>query len=368
ESMGGDVMDIEVSARQRTGLDKLEEGILLQAEILELQANPDRAAEGAVIESRLDRGRGSVASVLVQKGTLRKGDIVVAGSEWGRVRALVDDRGRQVEVAGPSMPVEILGLSGVPAAGAPFVVVENENRAREISEFRQRKLKEHQVAGQVAARGTLDQMLARIQAGVQKEVSVLIKADVQGSAEALQTTVLKLANEEVGVRVLNASVGQITESDVQLAKASDAVIIAFNVRATSQARLLAQREGVDIHYYSIIYQVADDVELLVRGKMAPKHREKFLGYAEIRKVFEISKVGKVAGCFVTDGVVKRGCGVRLLRDGVVIHEGDLSQLKRFKDDQKEVTKGYECGLSFAGYNDLREGDVVECFESELIPA
>lgn len=276
ESMGGDVMDIEVSARQRMGLDKLEEGILLQAEILELQANPDRAAEGAVIESRLDRGRGSVASVLVQKGTLRKGDIVVAGAEWGRVRALVDDRGRQVEVAGPSMPVEILGLSGVPAAGAPFVVVENENRAREISEFRQRKLKEHQVAGQAAARGTLDQMLARIQAGVQKEVSVLIKADVQGSAEALQTTVLKLANEEVGVRVLNASVGQITESDVQLAKASDAVIVAFNVRATSQARLLAQREGVDIHYYSIIYQVADDVELLVRGKMAPKHREKFL--------------------------------------------------------------------------------------------
>ncbi|CEF53545.1 translation initiation factor IF-2 [Acetobacter ghanensis] len=368
ESMGGDVMDIEVSARQRIGLDKLEEGILLQAEILELQANPDRAAEGAVIESRLDRGRGSVAAVLVQKGTLRKGDIVVAGAEWGRVRALVDDRGRQVEAAGPSMPVEILGLSGVPAAGAPFVVVENENRAREISEFRQRKLKEHQAAGQAAARGTLDQMLARIQAGVQKEVSVLIKADVQGSAEALQTTVLKLANEEVGVRVLNASVGQITESDVQLAKASDAVIVAFNVRATSQARLLAQREGVDIHYYSIIYQVADDVEQLVRGKMAPKHREKFLGYAEIRKVFEISKVGKVAGCFVTEGVVKRGCGVRLLRDGVVIHEGDLSQLKRFKDDQKEVTKGYECGLSFAGYNDLREGDVVECFESELIPA
>ncbi|MBO1324699.1 translation initiation factor IF-2 [Acetobacter sp. TBRC 12305] len=368
ESMGGDTQEIEVSALKRTGLDKLEEAILLQAEILELQANPDRPGEGAVIESRLDRGRGSVASVLVQKGTLRKGDIVVAGAEWGRVRALVDDRSRQVDEAGPSMPVEILGLSGVPAAGAPFVVVENENRAREISEFRQRKLKEHQVAGQVAARGTLDQMLARIQAGDQKEVSVLIKADVQGSAEALQATVLKLANEEVGVRVLNASVGQITESDVQLAKASDAVIIAFNVRATAQARTLAQREGVDIRYYSIIYQVADDVEALVRGKQAPKHREKFLGYAEIRKVFEISKVGKVAGCFITDGVVKRGCGVRLLRDGVVIHEGDLSQLKRFKDDVKEVTKGYECGLSFAGYNDLREGDVVECFESELVPA
>ncbi|ARW47332.1 translation initiation factor IF-2 [Acetobacter pasteurianus] len=368
ESMGGDVQDIEVSALKRTGLDKLEEAILLQAEILELKANPDRAAEGAVIESRLDRGRGSVASVLVQKGTLHKGDIVVAGTEWGRVRALLDDRGRQVTDAGPSMPVEVLGLSGVPSAGAPFVVVENENRAREISEFRQRKLKEHQVAGQVAARGTLDQMLARIQAGDQKEVSVLIKADVQGSAEAIQTTVLKLANEEVGVRVLNASVGQITESDVQLGKASDAVIIAFNVRATAQARQLAQREGVDIRYYSIIYQVADDVEQLVRGKQAPKHREKFLGYAEIRRVFEISKVGKVAGCYVTEGVVKRGCGVRLLRDGVVVHEGDLSQLKRFKDDVKEVSKSYECGLSFAGYNDLREGDVVECFESELVPA
>ncbi|MFT8473960.1 MAG: translation initiation factor IF-2 [Acetobacter orientalis] len=368
ESLSGDVQDIEVSAKKREGLDKLEEAILLQAEILDLKANPNRSAEGAVIESRLDRGRGSVASVLVQKGTLRKGDIVVAGAEWGRVRALVDDRGRQVSDATPSMPVEILGLTGVPSAGAPFVVVENENRAREISEFRQRKLKEHQVAGQVAARGTLDQMLARIQAGEQKEVAVLIKADVQGSAEAIQASVLKLAHEEVGVRVLNATVGQITESDVQLAKASNAVIIAFNVRATSQARTLAQREGVDIRYYSIIYQVTDDVEQLVRGKIAPKHREKFLGYAEIRQVFNITKVGKVAGCYITEGVVKRGCGVRLLRDGVVIHEGDLSQLKRFKDDVKEVAKGYECGLSFAGYNDLREGDVVECFESELVPA
>lgn len=368
ESMSGDVQDVEVSATKRMGLDQLEEAILLQAEILDLKANPDRSAEGAVIESRLDRGRGSVASVLVQKGTLHKGDIVVAGSEWGRVRALIDDRGRQVADATPSMPVEILGLTGVPSAGAPFVVVENENRAREICEFRQRKLKEHQVAGQVAARGTLDQMLARIQAGEQKEVAVLIKADVQGSAEAIQTTVLKLAHEEVAVRVLNATVGQITESDVQFAKASDAIIIAFNVRATAQARTLAQREGVEIRYYSIIYQVADDVEQLVRGKIAPKHREKFLGYAEIRKVFEITKVGKVAGCYITEGVVKRGCGVRLLRDGVVIHEGDLSQLKRFKDDVKEVAKGYECGLSFAGYNDLREGDVVECFESELVPA
>ncbi|WP_291363462.1 translation initiation factor IF-2 [Acetobacter sp. UBA5411] len=368
ESMGGDVQDIEVSALKRTNLDKLEEAILLQAEILDLKANPDRAAEGAVIEGRLDRGRGPVATVLVQKGTLRKGDIVVAGAEWGRVRALVDDRNRQVAEAGPSMPVEVLGIAGVPEAGSSFVVVDNENRAREISEFRQRKIKEHTAAGKTAARGTLDQMLARIQAGVQKEVAVLIKADVQGSAEAIKATVEKLAHEEVDVRVLNATVGQITESDVQLAKASDGVIIAFNVRATSQAREMAQRDGVDIRYYSIIYQVADDIEQLVKGKVAPKHREKFLGYAEIRQVFNITKVGKVAGCYVTEGVVKRGCGVRLLRDGVVIHEGDLSQLKRFKDDVKEVARGYECGLSFAGYNDLREGDVVECFEMELVPA
>ncbi|MBO1361371.1 translation initiation factor IF-2 [Acetobacter sacchari] len=368
ESMGGDVQDIEVSALKRTGLDKLEEAILLQAEILDLKANPDRAAEGVVIEGRLDRGRGPVATVLVQKGTLRKGEIVVAGAEWGRVRAMLDDRNRQIDLASPSTPVEILGIAGVPDAGSPFVVVENENRAREISEFRQRKIKEHAAAGQTAARGTLDQMLARIQAGAQKEVAVLIKADVQGSAEALKATVEKLAHEEVAVRVLNASVGQITESDIQLAKASDGVIIAFNVRATSQAREMAQRDGVDIRYYSIIYQVADDIEQLVKGKIAPKHREKFIGYAEIRQVFNITKVGKVAGCYVTEGVVRRGCGVRLLRDGVVIHEGELSQLKRFKDDVKEVARNYECGLSFAGYNDLREGDVVECFEMELVPA
>ncbi|GBQ22887.1 translation initiation factor IF-2 [Tanticharoenia sakaeratensis] len=368
EQMGGDVQDIEVSALKRTGLEKLEEAILLQAEILDLRANPDRVAEGPVIESRLDRGRGPVATVLIQKGTLRRGDIIVAGAEWGRVRAMNDDRGRQVKEAGPSTPVEVLGITGIPGAGEPFVVVENENRAREISEFRQRKIRERQMAGQTAARGTLDQMLARIQAGEQKEVAVLIKADVQGSAEALAATVEKQSHEEVRVRVLNATVGQITESDIQLAKASNAVIVAFNVRATSQAREMAQRDGVDIRYYSIIYQVADDVEQLVRGKIAPKHREKFLGYAEIRQVFNITKVGKVAGCYVTEGHVKRGCGVRLLRDNVVIHEGDLSQLKRFKDDVKEVARGYECGLSFAGYNDIREGDVVECYEMELVPA
>jgi translation initiation factor IF-2 len=367
EEMGGDTQDVEVSATKRTGLDKLEEAIILQAELLDLKANPDRTAEGSVIESRLDRGRGPVATVLVQKGTLNAGDIVVAGAEWGRVRAMTDDKGKPIKTAPPSVPVEIQGLSSVPRAGEPFVVVENEGRAREISEFRQRKLKETASGAQTAARGTLDEMLARIQAGEQKEVAVVVKADVQGSAEAINVTVLKLAHEEVRVRVLLSAVGQITESDIQLAKASNAMVVAFNVRATSQARDLAQREGVDIRYYSIIYEVADDIEKMVRGKVAPKAREKFLGYAEIRKVFDITKTGKVAGCMVTEGLVKRGCGVRLLREGVVIHNGELSQLKRFKDDVREVARGYECGLSFAGYSDLREGDQVECFEVEYVP-
>jgi translation initiation factor IF-2 len=367
EDMGGETQDVEVSAIKKTGLDKLQEAILLQAEILDLKANPHRPAEGSVIESRLDRGRGPVATVLVQKGTLKQGDIVVAGAEWGRVRAMLDDKGRPITEAGPSVPAEILGLAGVPTAGEQFVVVENESRAREIAEFRTRRLRDKAAGVTSGARGTLDEMLARIQAGEQKEVAVLIKADVQGSAEAIQQTVLKLAHEEVKVRVLHAAVGQITESDIQLAKASSAVIVAFNVRATAQARDLATREGVDIRYYSIIYEVSDDIEKLVQGKVAPKAREKFLGYAEIRKVFTITRVGKVAGCMVTDGLVKRGAGVRLLRDNVVIHQGELSQLKRFKDDVREVARGYECGLSFANFHDLQEGDVVECFETEMVP-
>ena len=367
EEMGGETQNVPVSALKKTGLDKLEEAILLQAEILDLKANPNRTAEGTVIESRLDRGRGPVGTVLVQRGTLRQGDIVVAGSEWGRVRAMLDDKGKQMAVAGPSTPVEILGLSGAPSAGEPFVVVENESRAREITEFRERRQRDKAAGAAAGARGTLDQMLARIQAGEQKEVAVLIKADVQGSAEAIQVVVTKLAHEEVRVRVLLAGVGQITESDVQLAKASSAVIIAFNVRATSQARDLAQRDSVDIRYFSIIYEVADDVEKLVKGKVAPKAREKFLGYAEVRKVFNITKTGKVAGCMVTEGQVKRGAGVRVLRDNVVIHNGELSQLKRFKDDVREVARGYECGLSFANFDNLQEGDVVECFETEMVP-
>ncbi|MDE2390796.1 MAG: translation initiation factor IF-2, partial [Rhodospirillales bacterium] len=368
ENMGGETIDVEVSALKKTNLDKLEEAILLQAEVLELKANPNRTAEGAIIESRLDKGRGPVATVLVQKGTLHQGEIVVAGAQWGRVRAMLNDKGQQLKEALPSQPVEILGLSGAPIAGEPFVVVENEQRAREITEYRAAKLRERQVAAQTALRGTMEEMLARIQAGAQKEVAVVIKADVQGSAEAIGVVLGKLGNEEVRVRVIYSGVGQITESDVQLAKASDGLIIAFNVRANVQARELAQREAVDIRYYSIIYEVGDDIEKLVKGKLAPVHREKFLGYAEIRQVFNITKTGKVAGCYVTEGVVKRGCGVRLLRDNVVIHQGELSQLKRFKDDVKEVARGYECGLSFAGFQDLREGDVVECYETEIVAA
>ncbi|WP_372617221.1 translation initiation factor IF-2 [Falsiroseomonas sp.] len=368
ESLGGETQEIEVSATQKTNLDKLLEAIQLQAEILDLRANPDRAGEGTVIESKLDRGRGPVATVLVQRGTLKQGDIVVAGAEWGRVRAMLDDKGRQVKEADPSLPVEILGLSGVPAAGETFVAVEDEVRAREISEFRTRKNREKQVAAISAGRGSLNDMLARIQAGAQKEVAVVVKADVQGSSEAISVTLGKIGNEEVKVRVLLSAVGQITESDVQLAKASDAVIVAFNVRATTQARELAQREGVDIRYYSIIYQVADDIETLVRGKLAPVQREKFLGYAQILQVFEVKRLGNVAGCRVTEGVVRRGAGVRLLRDGVVIHQGELSTLRRFKDDVKEVTSGYECGMGFANYNDIRVGDQIECYETETVAA
>ncbi|MBL6079577.1 translation initiation factor IF-2 [Belnapia sp. T18] len=368
ESLGGETQEIEVSATQKLNLDKLLEAITLQAELLDLRANPNRAAEGTVIESRLDRGRGPVATVLVQKGTLHTGDIVVAGSEWGRVRAMLDDKARQLKEAGPSLPIEILGLGGVPTAGESFVAVEDETQAREISEFRQRKLREKSSAAATAGRGTLAEMLARVQLGEQKEVAVVVKADVQGSAEAIGVTLGKLGNDEVKVRVLHSAVGQITESDIQLAKASGAVVVAFNVRATTQAREMAQRDGVDIRYYSIIYEVSDDIEKLYKGKLAPVQRENFLGYAQILQVFEVKRIGNVAGCRVTEGVVRRGCGVRLLRDGVVIHQGELSTLRRFKDDVREVTNGYDCGMSFANYNDIRVGDQIECYETEMVAA
>ncbi|MFL1462608.1 translation initiation factor IF-2, partial [Roseococcus sp. DSY-14] len=368
ESLGGETQEIQVSAKNGTNLDKLLEAIALQAEILDLRANPNRAGEGTVIESKLDRGRGPVATVLVQKGTLKTGDIVVAGSEWGRVRALVDDKGKPAKAAGPSIPVEVLGLSGVPGAGETVLAVENEVRAREVSEFRQRKARDKAAAALGAGRGTLNDMLARIAEGKQKEVAVVVKADVQGSAEAINATLSKLGNEEVRVRVLHSAVGQITESDIQLAKASNAVVVAFNVRATSQAREMAQRDGVDIRYYSIIYQVQDDIEALYKSRLAPVQRENFIGYAQILQVFEVKRLGNVAGCRVTEGVVKRGCGVRLIREGVVIHEGELSTLRRFKDDVKEVTNGYECGMGFKNYDDIRVGDQIECFETETVAA
>jgi translation initiation factor IF-2 len=368
ESLGGETQEIEVSATKKINLDKLLEAITLQAEVLDLRANPDRAAEGTVIESKLDRGRGPVATVLVQKGTLKQGDIVVAGAEWGRVRAMLDDKGRQLKTAGPSLPIEILGLSGVPTAGENFVAVEDEGRAREISDFRQRKLRDKVSAAHIAGRGTLAEMLARVQLGEQKEVAVVVKADVQGSAEAIGVTLGKLGNDEVRVRVLHSAVGQITESDIQLAKASGAVVVAFNVRATTQAREMAQRDGVDIRYYSIIYEVSDDIEKLYKGKLAPVQREKFLGYAQVLQVFEVKRIGNVAGCRITEGIVKRGAGVRLLRDGVVIHQGELSTLRRFKDDVREVGNGLECGMSFANYNDIRVDDQIECYETETVAA
>ncbi len=364
EEMGGDVLAVDVSAKTKVGLDRLEEAILLQAEVLELKANPERPATGAVIEARLERGRGAVATLLVQRGTIRVGDIFVAGSEWGRVRALLDDRGEPVVAAGPSMPVEVLGLQGTPLAGDNFVAVESETRARQISEFRRTRQREAQAA--TGARGTLEQMFSRIAAGETRELAVVVKSDVQGSLEAITNSLARLSTDEVSVRLLHASVGGINESDVTLARASDAMIIGFNVRANPQARDMARRDGVEMRYYSIIYNVVDDIRAALTGLLAPTVRERFLGNAQIREVFNISKVGKIAGCMVTEGVVKRGAKVRLLRDDVVIHEGSLKTLKRFKDEVREVKEGYECGMAFENYQDIQAGDVIECFELEEV--
>ena len=364
ESMGGDVLAIEVSAKTGENLDKLEEAILLQAEILDLKANPDRAAEGIIVEAKLESGRGAVGTLLVQRGTLRIGDILVAGNEWGRVRALVNDKGQNIETVSPSEPAEILGLNGTPQAGDEFVVVNSEARAREIAEYRRRREREIEVAANT--RGTLEQMLAEIASGVVKELPVIVKGDVQGSVEAIVSSLEKLSSEseEVSVVVLHTAVGGINESDVTLAKASNALIIGFNVRANPQGRELAKRDGIDIRYYSVIYDVTNDVKAGLEGMLSPIRREKHLGNAEIREVFNISKIGKVAGCVVTDGLVRRGVGVRLLRDSVVIHEGKLSSLKRFKDEVKEVRDGSDCGMVFENYQDIQIGDVIECFEVE----
>ena len=362
EAMGGDVLDVEVSALQKMNLDKLVELIALQAEILDLKANPNRAAEGSVIESKLEQGRGPVATVLVSKGTLRIGDVFVARSQWGRVRSLVSDAASEVSSAGPSDPVEIVGLNGSPNPGDVFVVVDSESRAREIAEFRENKNRAIKTA--VAPQGTLDEMFSAIKSGESKELQLVIKGDVQGSVEAIIGLIKNLDQEEVKVRILHQGVGGISKSDVQLANASGGVVFGFNVRANKQAMELSEAEGVDIRYYSVIYDLAEDIKGLVIGLMKPEKRESFLGNAEIREVFRVSKLGNVAGCFVVDGSVKRGAGVRLIRDDVVIHEGSLSTLKRFKDDVREVQQNYECGMSFENYDDIKIGDVIECFEVE----
>jgi translation initiation factor IF-2 len=365
EEMGGEVLAVEVSAKEKTNLDKLEEAVLLQAEILDLKANPVRPAEGVIIEAKVEQGRGIVATVLVQRGTLKVGDIFVAGSEMGRVRALVDANGQNVAEAGPSTPVEVLGLNGTPAAGDDVSVVENEARAREVTAFRQRRDRNAKAAA--GARGTLEQMFEKIKEG--KEVGVLpvvVKADVHGSAEAIVSALENLATEEVKVHVLHSGVGGINESDVTLAKASKALVIGFNVRANPQAREMSRQAGIEIRYYSIIYELTEDLKKALSGLLAPTLNEKILGYAEIREVFNISKIGKIAGCMVTEGLVRRGGKVRLLRDDVVIHEGDLGQLKRFKDDVREVKEGTECGISLANYQDIQVGDKIECFEIEEV--
>jgi translation initiation factor IF-2 len=366
ESMGGEVLDVEVSATKKLNLDKLLETIGLQAEVLDLKANPFRPAEGTVIEAKLDRGRGPVATVLIQRGTLHVGDIVVAGAEWGRVRALVSDTGDSIELAGPSVPVEVLGFSGTPEAGDRLAVVESEARAREVSDYRAREKREKQAARATGMRGSLEQMMSQLKTAGRKEFPLVIKGDVQGSVEAIVGALDKLGTPEVMARILYAGVGGITESDVTLAEASGAAIIGFNVRAHKEARELAERTGTEIRYYNIIYNLVDDVKKAMSGLLAPTLRETMLGNAMVLEVFNVSKVGKVAGCRVTDGTVERGANVRLIRDNVVIHEGKLSQLKRFKDDAREVVAGQECGMAFEGYQDMRAGDVIECYRVEQI--
>jgi translation initiation factor IF-2 len=364
ESMGGDTLEVEVSALKGTNLDKLLDVILLQAEVLDLKANPDREAGGMVVEAQLDKGRGPVATVLVQRGTLKLGDIFVAGSAWGRVRALVNDKGQQVKEAKPSTPVEVLGLNSAPEAGDQFDVVPNEARAREVTEYRERKRRE--TRGAAAARSSLEQMMSAMKEGSVKEFPILVKADVQGSAEAIVQALEKIGNAEIKARVIHYAVGGINESDIGLAEASKAVVLGFNVRASAQARDAAERAGIEIRYYNIIYDLVDDIKQAMAGKLAPELRETFLGNARILEVFNITKVGKVAGCQVTEGSVQRGAKVRLIRDNVVIHEGTLSTLKRFKDEVKEVPVGQECGMAFENYQDIRPGDIIECFRVEKI--
>jgi translation initiation factor IF-2 len=366
ESLGGEVVDVEISATKKTNIDRLLEMIGLQAEILDLKANPERAAEGTVIEAKLDRGRGPVATVLVQRGTLHVGDIVVAGAEWGRVRALVGDTGDSVQAAGPSVPVEVLGFNGTPDAGDRLAVVESEGRAREVTDYRARQKREKQAARATGMRGSLEQMMSQLKTAGRKEFPLIVKGDVQGSIEAIAGALEKLGTDEVGARIIHSGVGGIAESDVTLAESSNAAIIGFNVRAHKEAREAAERVGIEIRYYNIIYDLVDDVKKAMSGLLTPERRETMLGNALILEIFNISKVGKIAGCRVTDGRVERGANVRLIRDNVVIHEGKLSQLKRFKDDAREVVAGQECGMAFENYQDMRQGDTIECYRVETV--
>src|SRR5579862_7751293 len=366
ESLGGDVVDVEVSAKNKTNLDRLLEMIALQADLLELKTNSSRPAEGTVIEAKLDRGRGPVATVLVQRGTLRIGDIIVAGAEMGRVRALISDQGDTVEEAGPSVPVEVLGFNGPPEAGDRLAVVENEARARQITSYRAHRKRENAAASISGMRGSLEQMMSQLKTSGRKEFPLIIKADVQGSLEAILGSLEKLGTDEVAARILHAGVGGISESDVTLAEGFNAAIIGFSVRANKEAAAAAKRNGIEIRYYNIIYDLVDDVKKAMSGLLAPTLRETMLGNAQILEIFNISKVGKVAGCRVTDGTVERGANVRLIRDNVVVHEGKLSTLKRFKDEVKEVQSGQECGMAFENYGDMRVGDVIECYRVETI--
>ena len=360
EEFGGDTIFVNVSAKQGQGIETLEEMVLLQAEVLDLKANPKREANGVVVESQLDKGRGPVATVIVQGGTLEIGNILVVGNTWGRVRALVNDRGERVKKAGPATPVEIIGLQGVPEAGETFVVVESEKKAKEVAEYRDKKKRDAEQAAKAGGR-TLENLLAQ-QVGDQKQLAVVVKGDVQGSVEAIAESLKKQGTDEVIVNVIHSAVGVITESDVMLASASNAIIIGFNVRAGSQARDLAEREGIEIRYYSIIYNLIDDVKAAMSGLLAPTMEENTLGMAQVREVYTVSKVGTIAGCMVTDGLLRRNAKCRVLRDGIVIHEGEIETLKRFKDDAKEVQSGYECGLMVRSYNDIKEGDEIECYE------
>jgi len=364
ESLGGDTQAIEVSALTKMGLDNLIEAILLQAEVMDLRADPEHSPEGVIIEAKLDKGRGPVATVLVKRGTLKRGDIVVAGDAWGKVRALINERDEQVTTAGPSEPVEILGLDEAPAPGEPFAVVENEARARELTDYRVRQKREKQV-GPVGAASLAD-MMAKLQTKKVSELPVIIKADVQGSAEAIVGSLDKLGTDEVRARIILSGAGAISESDVMLAKGSGSPILGFNVRASAQARALAEREGVEIRYYAIIYDLIDDIKGVLSGMLSPIQRETFLGNTEILQVFDISKVGKIAGCRVTEGVVRKGAKVRVIREDIVVLElGTLQTLKRFKDEVNEVVVGQECGMNL-GFNDVKVGDIIECFTVETI--